>query len=663
MIRIYIFLLSLALLSSCSFTQKIKSGTDAFTAKQYAVAVQLLQDEYGMAERTEDKASRAFMIGQSYEYMRQPEMAASWYQKAYEHRFGVAALERYAETLRQSERYAEAIVAYQELMAAGQESQRYRGMITLCNQAIQWKKDEASSPYQITEAEFNSPNADYGPYVLGPELLLFTSDRTNSAGNTTYNWTGRDFSDLYTVNTASGLVQPFEHTVNTGANEGTITFTSDKSEMYFTRCFADQELDSYCKLMMCRLRGASWSEAVVLPFIQPGINYGHPVITGRDSILIFSSNAPEGSGGYDLYYSQRTANGWNTPVLLSTRINTIGNERFPSMHEDTLYFSSDHHPGLGGFDIFKSYIDAQGQWTSPQNLKPPVNSGWDDFGFVVDTFAISTANILEQGYFSSSRNAKTGDDIFLYQKTMPLIDPETEVVTPTPTAPISYQVFVAIKTMEPVFATPGDPNSARTGKQILPNSDIIFNENGNTRRERTDAQGLLIIELELDQEYVFHARRPGFLNQIRPLSTMHTPKDTANPIYTYNLEIVLEPIFENTEVVLQDIFYDYDEWVIREDAKPALEALAKMLRENPQLRIQLSSHTDCRGEDDYNQDLSQKRAQSAVDYLIAQGIATPRLVPVGYGESRLANTCPCEQCTEDEHQQNRRTTFKILPRE
>lgn len=661
--RIWIFLLSVLIGAGCSFTQKIKSGTDAFSVKQYALAAQMLQEEYAASVRPEEKAGKAFMIGQSYEYMREPEMASDWYQKAYEQRFGPAALERYAETLRQSERYAEAIEAYEELMSAGTDAQRYRGLITLCNQAIQWKKDESKSPYKIQVTDFNSTAGDYSPFILGPDLLVFTSDRKVSNNTTTYQWTGRNFSDLYTVNTTTGVVQPFEHIINTASNEGTITFTSDRSEMYFTRCFADKEFDSYCKLMVCRNRGASWSDPEVLSFVKPGINYGHPVITGHDSLLIFSANDPEGAGGYDLYYCQRTAEGWSTPISLGERINTIGNERFPSMYRDTLYFSSDHHPGLGGYDIFKTYIDARGEWTPPLNLKPPVNSGWDDFGFVVDTFMKYEGNILEQGYFSTSRNATTGDDIYVYKKVIP--PPETAedvVVTETP-KPFRHQIYLAIKTMEPVFAKPGDPNSERVGKKILQQTAILIGEGPTIRREKTDDNGMLILELALDQEYTIQARKAGYLNQYRAINSADLPRDPNNPIYTHNMEIVLEPIFENTEVVLQDIYYDYDEWFIREDAKPALDALAKMLKDNPQIRIQLSSHTDCRGEDAYNQDLSQKRAQSAVDYLIAQGIRTERLLPVGYGESRLAVDCPCTQCTEEQHQQNRRTTFKILPRE
>jgi outer membrane protein OmpA-like peptidoglycan-associated protein len=216
--------------------------------------------------------------------------------------------------------------------------------------------------------------------------------------------------------------------------------------------------------------------------------------------------------------------------------------------------------------------------------------------------------------------------------------------------------------MQPVFADPADPNSERTGKKILPESVIFIEEGPTMRRERTDAYGMLILELKWDTDYTLQARHAGFLNQYRAVSTKNIKKDPAEPVTTLNMEIVLEPIFENTEVILQDIYYDYDEWFIRKDAEPALDSLAKMLRENPQLRIQLSSHTDCRGENEYNLDLSQKRAQSAVDFLIEHGVRTERLVPVGYGESKLAVECECTTCSETEHQKNRRTTFKILPR-
>jgi len=661
-ILLYLVLVSVATSMGCVFTQKIKSGEDAFAVRQYAVAAQMLQEEYSAAEKNTDRARQAYLIGQSYEFMRLPEEAAPWYQRAYEHGFGLIAHEKHADMLRQTEQYDAASTIYQELMATGTDVQRFRGLITLCNQAADWKRQTGDSPYKVRPVSFNSPGSDYAPFVLGPDRLLFTSDRNNSSGNQLYNWTGRDFSDLYMVNLGSGIVQPFEHTLNTGDNEGTVTMTSDRSEMFFTRCFQGEDYNSNCKLMSCKLRGASWDAPKVLPFVRDGINYGHPAIAKNDSILIFSSDDPTGQGGYDLYYTLRGPSGWGEPVALSDRINTIGNERFPFMHKDTLYFSSDGHPGLGGYDIFRTYPDAQGQWAPPLNLKSPVNSGWDDFSFVVDTFSKPAEEVLQRGYFSSSRNAQNSDDIFFYEKVKP-IPPEPDIVKPKPESPVEYLIYLAIKVVQPVFAIAGDPNSPRIGKKPIPEVSLHITEGIAMRREVTDQNGLLIFALGWDKSYTFQAIKKGYFTQNRAFSTTDLKKDRSAPVTTYQMEIILDPIFENTEIVLQDIYYDYDEWFIREDARPSLDSLSAIIKDNPSLNIQLSSHTDCRGEDDYNLELSQKRAQAAVNYLVDQGIPESRLIAVGYGESRLAKECPCEQCTEAEHQQNRRTTFKILPRQ
>ncbi len=510
-------------LGACTFTQKIQSGKDAFTAKQYAVAVPMLEDEYAASQRPEDRATRAFMLGQCYEEMRQPDKAAPWYKKAFDDNYGTKALEHYADMLRQSEQYSEAITVYQQLMSGGADAQQYRGDITLCNQAIQWKKDAPTNPYKVKATDFNTADAEYAPYVLGPDVLLFTSDRQPSTGNGVYKWTGRNFSDLYSVNLSTGVVQPFEHALNTQYNEGTVAMTSDRSEMYFIRCFPDNEYDSHCKLMTCHLRGASWSEPEVLPFVKKGVNYDNPVIAGSDSLLIFSSDDPLGMGGYDLYYSLRSDTGWTSPVPLSARINTIGNERFPSVYNDTLYFSSDDHAGLGGYDIFKTYLDARREWTPPINLKAPINSGWDDFGFVVDTFSKPEGDILERGYFASSRNAKDGDDIFSYEKVRPT-PPPPEVTAEEKPLPTQSHLYLAIKTMEPVFATPGDPNSARIGKRPLPETVLEVSEGMTMRREKTDQTGLLILDVPLNKSYTIKAHKAGYLNQYRAVNNKGTGK-------------------------------------------------------------------------------------------------------------------------------------------
>ncbi len=649
--------------ASCGFTQKIRTGHEAFEVKQYALAVQFFTREYEEDANPELRPEIAFLTGQSYEYMRMPGEASIWYRRAYDQDFGIAALERYAETLRQTERYEEAIEAYRELIALGSDELLYRSRITLCTQAIQWKQEEQASPYRIRPVDFNSPSSDYAPYVIGPDLVVFSSDRQSGGNQGIYQWTGRSFSNLYVADLETGLVRTFDPVANSPANEGTVTFSADRNEMYFTRCYPGAEYDSYCRIMASYRRGNTWLEPVPLPFQKEGVNYGHPALALGDSVLIFSSDDPdEGPGGYDLYYTQRTAQGWSAPVLFSERINTPGNERFPFMYRDTLYFSSDHHPGFGGLDIFKTWMTATGEWAPPQNLRAPINSGYDDFAFVVDTFYSPRGDIVERGYFSSSRNPRGADDIYLYEKLKSgaVVVPEVIAEKEEPRDKTRYQVFVAIRTVQPVFEVPDDPNSPRIGKAPLPAASILVGSGQEVDQRSTGRDALLIMEVEWDRDYLLMAQHRGFLNREHVFSTKNITKNPDNPVHTYNIEIMLEPIFVDREIIMADIYYDLDKWDIRDDAIPALNRLATLLKENPEIRIQLSSHTDCRASEEYNLDLSQKRAQSAVDFLVAAGIDAGRMVAVGFGESTPAIDCICEQCTEAQHQANRRTTFKIL---
>ena len=173
-------------------------------------------------------------------------------------------------------------------------------------------------------------------------------------------------------------------------------------------------------------------------------------------------------------------------------------------------------------------------------------------------------------------------------------------------------------------------------------------------------EGMLTIELDSAADYKFTASKENYMNNSALFSSKGLSRDPNNPTQKYELEIVLDKIYKNREIVLQNIYYDYDKWAIRDDAKPTLDQLTLTLAENPQIKIQLSSHTDCRGRDDYNETLSQKRAESAVAYLISHGIGSARLIAKGYGESQPAVSCECKKCTEEQYQQNRRTTFKVL---
>jgi outer membrane protein OmpA-like peptidoglycan-associated protein len=225
---------------------------------------------------------------------------------------------------------------------------------------------------------------------------------------------------------------------------------------------------------------------------------------------------------------------------------------------------------------------------------------------------------------------------------------------------VNYQVFVSVKVLEPVFEVKDDPNSRVLENRPLPNGPIVVSQGLTDERYVTDELGQFVMRLDWNTKYTFTARYRDHLASSFTINTDDIEKDPVHPITTLNRMLVLDPIFKNKEIVLENIFYDYDQWVIREDAKPSLNRLSTILKTNPTIRIRLASHTDCRGTDEYNLELSQKRAQAAIDYLMSTGIPSRRLEAIGMGESSPAVICNCDDCTEDQHQTNRRTTFQII---
>ncbi|MFZ1678494.1 MAG: OmpA family protein [Saprospiraceae bacterium] len=654
------------LLSACSFTQKVQTGQQAYDVKQYSVAAQLFTKEFEASHVPKEKARLAFFAGESYGFLNDYVSAEQWYFNASKEGYGDESMVQYADAMKHQEKYVEAAKVYEDLLKANPGNAGYRSNLTLCTQAMDWIKN-SNKTYVIGPASFNSPGNDYSPQPIGPGQVMFTSDRSSKQSADTYLWTGRAYSDIFISNTnlSTPQVAEFVGGINTDDNEGTAAISPDGKMLAFTRCYVGGSYDAWCKLMMSFRRDDAWSEPQPFPFVKEKINYGQPAFAANGTTIFFSSDAPDGQGGHDIYYTQPDGKGgWIEPVNLGPVINTIGQEQYPTVYKDTLFYSSDHLAGLGGLDIFKTYLDAHNLWVPPINLRAPINSGNDDFGFVVDTFTKPGNGILMTGYFTSSREGPDRNDE-IYSFTLLGQTKDTSV---TPVLPekkkeeklINYKLFVAIRVMEPEYEIKDDPNSRVVGKRPLPNGPIIQSEGLMDQRFVTDELGQILLKLDWDKNYVFTARYRDHLADTYSLNTGDVKRDSLNPITTVNHIMVLNPVFKNMEIVLENIFYDYDQWVIRDDAKPSLNNLSNIMKTNPAIRIQLSSHTDCRGTDEYNLDLSQKRAQAAVDYLKTTGIPATRLQAQGYGESNPAVICECEKCTEEQHQKNRRTTFKII---
>lgn len=648
------FLLSILTLSllvgACNLTQKIQDGPTAYERKQYDLAVKLLKKEYKKEKSRVEQGKIAFLLADSYRFQGQANEAIDWYRIAYDNQYGSDALKQYAYTLKQAERYQEAAQAFKELGIEIGSPYEYRKEITACKLAVEWQKNNTGE-YQVEPADFNTSSAEYAPTFYADGQLVITSDRPGSTGDKTYNWTGNNFSDLYLVDPKTQFVKAFDAQINSELNEGTAAFNDDYSIVYFSRCFSGEKFgDNFCKLMVSNRQGESWTVPAVLPFVEDNVNYGSPALSPDGKRLYFSANHPEGWGGYDLYFAEWEGADWGEPQLMSRAINTPEDEQFPTLDGDTLYFASSGHTGMGGLDIYRTYQTNATNWAPAQNLKPPLNSGSDDFGIVIDPKAPNKKDILQRGYLTSNRDGS--DDIFVFQKLVP--------PTPPPPPPVvEYQFILDGYLLEKIYQVPNDPNSKVLGRKPL-RGKVEIQIGELTETVQVEEDGYFTLELKENKTYTFLGSSPGYLTNQAYFSTLGIGKDPNNPVQRFEVEIVLDRIFQDQEITLENIYYDFDRWEIREDAQPTLNELAENLKLNPDIRIQLGSHTDCRGNDRYNEDLSQKRAESAVDYLISKGIEPDRLSAKGFGENNPSVNCVCTRCSEEEHQQNRRTTFTIV---
>ena len=666
-------LLLLLLSSSCSYTLKIKDGSTAYERKQFATAVPLLEKEYPRAKTRKEKGQLAYLLGDSYRRIGQDAKALPWFEAAFANNFGADALKAQAFTLKKLERYAAAREVFKNLGIEIGSPYEYRKEITGCTIAEGWLNERPDNGWSIESVPFNSPQNDFSPVFYHDGRLVFTSDRNMIVGKENYRWTGNKFMDIFIAEPKSASPQTFDSQWNTASNEGTPCFNKSATEAFFVRAVgAYKGDDAYCKIYFSEKgrTDALWSVPVPLPFQKEKLNYFHPVLSPDGNTLYFACNDPEGWGGFDLWSAQRNSKaetGWDAPKALPRSINTPSNELFPTFDADTLYFASDGHTSMGGLDVFRSYKSEKNAWSPPQNLKAPINSGADDFGFIVDRASMTVlkdpkpGDLIKAGYFTSNRTletAKGGDDIYRFEQRIP--PPKPPKIDTVPTKPLAYKIILEGYVLEKIFSDPANPNSKILGRKPLSGAAVQAEWNSKKQTFKIKDAGFFRMELAENTDYVFNATLEGYLANSAKFSTKGIAKDPSNPVQTFEIEIVLDQIFRNREIVLENIYYDYDKWDIRPDAEPTLNRLAEVLRQNPEIRIQLGSHTDCRGNDAYNQNLSQRRAQSAVNYLISKGIDGSRLSAKGYGESQPAALCACSSCTEAEHQTNRRTTFKVV---
>lgn len=506
------------------------------------------------------------------------------------------------------------------------------------------KLNEEASYYRVKNLEeINTPQAEYSP-VYSNNYLYFTSNRE---GGKIYRATGTPFTDIYRVpsrgaNVSIASLQALDPIINhVDTNEGSVAISKDGNSMIFAKG-NDGKAKGYSEvnLFFTRYRNGKWSDPVPLSINEAESWDSTPAFSPDETTLYFSSTRPGGYGGADLYTAKINRRGrWVDVRNLGPEINTAGDEVFPYISEDgSLYFSSDGHPGFGKLDLFQA-VRESGKMNI-KNLGKPMNSSADDFG-------IHLFN-LTRGFFSSNRRGGKGDDdIYTFIND----DPDLKVVN--------------------YFLTGITVTTDDAGNEIiLPNTKVQLSaDNGDILDESfTEGDGRFNFRVYPEEHYDLISEKTDYFTVRKDFSTIGRTVDKSTLVdevtnVTFETKIMMERIVLEKAIVLNNIYYDLDKATIRDDAAIVLDSLVQIMNDNPEIYIELGSHTDARADDDYNLDLSRRRAQSAVRYIINQGIESARIVAKGYGETQLLIK---DAQTEEEHQQNRRTEFKVLrynPRE
>ena len=471
-----------------------------------------------------------------------------------------------------------------------------RNGLLSAQQAPAWKKQ--GSRYTVKRMDvFNSRRAEYSPMLSGDQFdqLYFTSTRNDATGDELSGITGTKNGDIFVSQKDDkgkwSKPEVVNGGLNTEADEGASCLSPDQREMYLTQCVTDPSYPRYAQIVKSNRSDAAWGKASSVELTKDTLScFAHPAVSPDGQWLYFVSDMPGGKGGLDIWRVRITSAGYGGVENLGEPINTPGNEMFPTFRPNgDLYFSSDGHPGMGGLDIFIAHPGKTGRYVL-EHPGYPLNSQGDDFGMTFE-------GVKNRGFFSSNRNDGRGwDHIYSF------VNPE---------------IVQSVKGW--VYEQEG---------YELPAAQVyMIGSDGTNLKLGVKSDGSFENELTPGVEYMFLATCKGFLNHKEELKVV-----PMNDSHEYVLQFPLASI--TAPVLIDNIFYDFNKATLRPESQTALDELVKLLNENPNVTIELSSHCDYKGSSAYNKLLAQRRAESVVNYLVDKGIARDRLSPVGYGKEK-----------------------------
>lgn len=575
---------------------KLATADEQMARGEYFDASKTYRKVYNKLDR-DNRSLRgevAFKMAECHRKLSQNARASAAYQNAARFGYEDSLLSLHlAEALHGEGKYAPAIKAYEDYLALHPGDVKAQNGLAGAKMGLDKKM---KTRYVVRNAKlFNSRRADYAPMYFDNsyDRLYFTTTNEKVMGTHRSEITGMKKGDIWMVSKNERgewqRPEPVEGELNSEVEEGIVSFTPDGSTMYLTRARREPNANTGVEIYTSQRSDAQWSKPVKFEITADTLSsYGHPAVSPDGNWLYFTSDMPGGSGGKDIWrinLKERVGSLEN----LGEWINTPGDEMFPYMRSDSvLYFASNGHPGFGGLDLFKAVMTKSGGW-NVTNMGSPVNSSADDFGI---TFGEG-----ESGYFSSNRTDNRGyDHIYSFE---------------LPELKITISGWVLDRDEEPV-----------------PNAVIrIVGNDGSNQKQIAKPDGSFSFPLDRGVSYVMLAGAKGYLNSKREFTS-----DLAEEDAEYDVDFILSSITK--PVVIDNIFYDFDKATLRPESKTALDEMAQVLRDNPNVTIEMASHTDRHGTEQYNINLSGRRAQSVIDYLISVGIDPRRLQSQGYGESR-----------------------------
>lgn len=641
------------LLTGCGADQALKKGDKFYALGEYYDASTKYRKAYSQTPAKErvQRGRIALKMAECYRRINYTQKAIAAYNNAirYKQTDSLTQL-RLGQQLMKNGNYKEAAKAFQTFIDSADIQQQAANIqlartgLRSAQQAPEWKK--LGSDYTVKrENLFNSRRADYSPMLAGDDSnqLFFTSTRNQAKGDELSGITGTKNADIfYSQKDENGKWQrpeAIDTELNTDFDEGACSFSPDARTMYLTQCKTDPDYPHYATIVTSQRSDAAWSKAVELQLTRDTLSaYAHPAVSPDGQWLYFSSNMPGGMGGYDIWRVRLTTSGVGGVENVGSPINTPGDELFPTFRPNgDLYFSSDGHEGMGGLDIYIARQKGNGYTISHPGF--PLNSQGDDFGMTFE-------GMKNQGFFSSNRgDGKGWDHIYSFY------NPE-------------------------IIQTVKGWVYEQDGYELTQAVVYMVGNDGTNLKLSVKGDGSFTQEIKAGVDYVLLGTCKGFLNHQE-----HIKVEPVKKSEEYVLQFPLASI--TAPVLIDNIFYDFDKATLRPESAAALDQLVALLKENPNVTIELSAHTDYKGSSEYNKRLSQRRAESVVKYLAEHGIENDRLTPVGYGKEqpklirkKVAERYPflkendvlteayIKTLKDDEQEQcnqlNRRTEFRVL---